>query len=1055
MSIMEQVNFDEAKQSQLPAVEMLVKMGYKYISRKQSLELRNGRENHYILSQILRRSLMRINSYDYEGQNYDFSETDIDMVADELENIELDGVINTAQQVSAKIMPKLGGAARDVMVGGRKESRSLRFFDFDHIANNEFHVTVEYKIAANDNIRCDIVCFVNGIPLVVIENKKSSVGYQEAIKQLHRYQSYDYAPKLFVYAQLLLAMDSQNAVYGTAGTPAKFYTAWREKGLDDQELNQKIKKIIAKPIEDQVFEQILTDLNGYTAPIDQKLDRSVKNQDIAIYGMLRPERLMDIVKNFVFYDGIHKKVARYQQYFAIKKINDTIKTYEKGCRKGGVVWHTQGSGKSLTMVMLARHLIEDEEIKNPRILIVTDRIDLDKQIKSTFVNAGLKKDIVRIKTSQHLINEIKAKNPAVLTTLVQKFEAASKKNTDFVDEDQNIFILIDEVHRTQSGEANFQMLKCLPNACVIGFTGTPLLRKDKTRKQFGDFIDKYTIDDALDDGIILPLIYEGRYSDLYQDDYQLDHNFEQVRDSASPKAINKAKEKINKDVLASNSSMIKMIGEDIEKDFVKSFKGKGLKGQIVAPRRSAALQMQKLFEHNGKIKTALVISDQSGEISDEDIKEKEIADYLKKVKNNYSSLRRYEEIIIDDFINNPDGVELLIVVDKLLTGFDAPCNTVLYLAKEIKDHNLLQAVARVNRLYENSSYPKTAGYIIDYSKNAENIDRAMELFGNFDPNDIKRALIDVDDKIQELGQSFSEVEDIFKGLKDDNQMIEHLRDEAERKKFVSKYNKFLSIYNESVILRELKEKISADKLKLYKNSAKKFAEIKKTAALQYDGYIDLKQYQRDLENIVDKYVNAKEVEVLTDRFEITNSQLLKQAIEDIDSDKTKAEAIAAQTKRVISEYKHDDEVLYKKFSDQIAAIIESMHEEKMADAEALAKLRQVAKEAEERKDSDLPDEISKVNGADVIYRNLRQSLPITPEELYQKVVLEIVEIINQSVAVDWWSNYELRRQIQSNIDDYLYDVVKIEYQKDLDNDQIASLAQEIVDLAKNNHNFYG
>lgn len=1054
MSI-EQVDFDEVRQSQLPAAWLLMQLGYKYISREQALALRGGDDSRYLLTDVLKRSLMRINSYDYEGQERKFSESDIDMVADELENYELNGVIDTSREISAKIMPKLGGSSIEVSVGGRRESRSIRYFDFDNLDNNEFHVTVEYKLSARGNIRCDVVGFVNGIPLILIENKKSSEGYRKAIYQLRRYQENDFAPKLFIYTQLLLAMDGENAVYGTTGTPEKFFVAWREKDQRREETEAAIRQVFRATVDDGSARELLADLNSSGRIEQPESGRVVRNQDLAIYGLLRKERVLDFVKNFVFYDGVYKKAARYQQYFAVNKMLRQVEEVKNGRRQGGIIWHTQGSGKSLTMVMFVRALIEDENIKNPRVLIVTDRIDLDKQIKKTFSNAGLKKEVERMNSGRDLLEHLKNKSPSVLTTLVHKFESAGDKRGGFYDDDPNIFVLIDEVHRSQGGEANMEMLTCLPNACVIGFTGTPLLKKDKSRKQFGEFIDQYTIDDALNDGIVLPLIYEGRYVDLYQDEEQVDRWADRAGERMESKAIYQARQKVTRKTLATNPSRIEEICADIKSHFRKHFQHSGLKAQVVAPSKYAALLMQQYFEQRGEINTALVISDENGEISQEDLKRQEVVAYLQKIKTTYFSLKSYEERIIEDFVNNPEGVEVVIVVDKLLTGFDAPCNTVLYLAKELRDHNLLQAIARVNRLHENPSAPKTAGYIIDYSENAANISTAMDLFSRFDPDDVKRTLVSIDDKIHELGQSYGEVCDMFRDMADDHTMIESLRDEPGRKKFVEKYNRFRTVYGECVTLRDFVDKIDSGKLQLYKIGFKKFAEIKKTAALQFGDEIDLVQYQRDLEKIMDKYVSAKQAEVLTDQIDITNRDLLKQAIEEMGSAASKAEAIAAQTNRVISQYKKEDEALYAKFSKQLSDIIEAMKAGKLADIEALKQLRIVAGEAEKRQDNNLPEVIAEKRGADVLYRNAQQILGVDDEMLYQQIIVDMTEVAHQAATVDWWRSYESRRQMRERIDDYIYDEIKLRRGFDLNNEQIKEMAEQIATIIENNHGLYG
>jgi len=1057
---MDNVNFDEAKQSQLPAVELLINLGWSYLSSRESLRLRGDNDSRVLLGEVLQRSLMRINSYEHAGQTYKFEEPVIAKKVDELENTRVEGTINTSRNITDIIMPKLGGSTIEVFHDGQSESKSIRYFDFDNPANNEYHVTVEYKVTGREAIRCDIVCFVNGIPLVHIENKKSSVGYKKAVAQFLRYQQPDQVPKLFIFEQLLMAMDGENAMYGTTGTPEKFYAAWREKDTPQPQIHDAINKLIAKPIDTNVYTQLLRDLNGATHGVEQPLARGIMPQDEAVYGMLRHERLLDIVKNFVFYDGAVKKVARYQQYFAIKRMLERIhqtETTEYGTRhKGGIVWHTQGSGKSLTMVLFVRSLIEQANITNSRILIVTDRVDLDKQIKKTFKSAGLKKKVKQMTSGTELLQHIKDRDTSVLTTLIHKFESAGRKRADFIDTDDNIYVLIDEAHRSQGGDANMEMLRVIPNACVIAFTGTPLLKKDTSRTKFGDFIDRYTIDDALADGIILPLIYEGRYVALDQNATQIDRLTDRVSEDLSNKDKYRLQRQLERKTVAETPSRIEEICADIEKHFTERFQHTGLKGQVVAPSKHAALLMQHYFERRGKVQTTLILSDENGEVGEEEFKKKDVADYLKDIKSKYAGLKTYEDMMIEDFKNNPDGAELLIVVDKLLTGFDAPRNTVLYLARELKDHNLLQAIARVNRLYENPAYPKTSGFIIDYSENAANIQGAMQLFGNFDPSDVQSALIDVDDKIDELSQRYGALLDLFSGVGSDaHSYIEHLHEESTRRLFKDKYNELLHVYEECMSLRSFAEKVSGDELARYRKDMKKFAEIKKNAELQYGDQVDLKQYEREIGRILDQYVTAEQAQIMTDQIEVTDRAKLDEAIEQLGDPKSKAEAIAAQTTRRITERRKADEALYARFSERIAEILDAMREKKLADIEALRQLRELESEIDAKHDNSLPQVIGEKRGADVLYRNMRKQLPLNNEEDYRQVVLEITEVLQSYARVDWWRNYETKRQMRSHLDDYLYDEVRQKRSINLTYDQINEAIERVMTIAENNHSSYG
>lgn len=1057
---MDTVNFDEAKQSQLPAVELLINLGWEYIPCREALHLRGGDDGKVLLGEVLRRSLMRINSYEHAGQVHQFEESAIAKKVDKLENTRVEGVIDTSRNITDIIMPKLGGSSIEVFHNGHHESKSIRYFDFDNPANNEYHVTVEYKVVGRESIRCDIVCFVNGIPLVHIENKKSSVGYKKAIAQLLRYQQPDQAPKLFIFEQLLMAMDGEHAAYGTTGTPEKFYASWREKDTPEPQINNAIAEIITKPINRQTYVSLLRDLNGATHDVEQLRTRSIMPQDKAIYGMLRHDRVLDIVRNFVFYDGTLKKVARYQQYFAIKRMLDRIHQTEPtkhGTRhKGGIVWHTQGSGKSLTMVLFVRSLIEQADITNSRILIVTDRVDLDKQIKKTFKDAGLKKDVKQMTSGTDLLQHIKDRDTSVLTTLIHKFDSAGRKRTDFIDTDDNIYVLIDEAHRSQGGDANAEMLRVIPNACIVAFTGTPLLKKDTSRAKFGDFIDRYTIDDALDDGIILPLIYEGRYVAMDQNAAQIDRLTDRVSEDLSAKNKYKLQRQLEQKILAENPSRIEEICVDIEKHYTERFQHTGLKGQVVAPSKHAALLMQHYFERRGKIRTALILSDENGEINEEERKKKDVADYLKDIKSKYAGLKTYEATMIEDFKNNPEGVELLIVVDKLLTGFDAPRNTVLYLAKRLQDHNLLQAIARVNRLYENPTYPKTSGFIIDYSENAANIQSAMQLFGNFNPDDVQSALIDVDDKIHELSQKYSVLLDLFKGVKDDSHTyIEHLRKEPTRRLFKEKYNELLRVYEECLALRSFTEKVNSDDLMRYRSDMKKFAELKKNAEILYGDHVDLKQYEREIGRILDQHIIADQARIMTDQIEVTDRAKLDEAIEQLGDPKSKAEAIAAQTIRRITERRRADEALYARFSERIAEILHAMHEKKMADIEALRLLRELEAEVDAKHDNSLPRIIGEKRGADVLYRNLRGQLLVNDEGLYRQIVLEITDVLQSYARVDWWRSYETKRQMRSHLDDYLYDDIRQTHGVTLSYAQIDNIIEHVMTIAENNHSLYG
>lgn len=1056
-----EANFDEARQTQIAAVELLINMGYTYLPCSEVQRLRGGDGGKFILRDIAFEALGRINAFEHKGRRYKFNDKNVYDAIDELENVQLEGLQDTAKKVYHMIMTNGGKTIRE-MVEGRISSHNFRFVDYAEPNNNVFHVTVEFPVnGRQENIRPDIVCFVNGIPFAIIENKKSGTDVKEALDQMNRNQRPERAPKLFVYPQLLIGSNMEQCLYGTTGTPNKFYASWKEKDIDPKKLDDEIQALIQRPVEQETYAQLCSDLNGATINHVQLTQRLTTEQDRGLYGLLRPQRLLSLSRHFILFDAGMKKVARYPQFFALYRMLKRVEQLMPGSngdkREGGIVWHTQGSGKSLTMVLFVKALIESAHIENPRIVVVTDRIDLDRQISETFRNCNLKKDVVQASTGKHLLQLIKDKNPAVITSLVHKFESAGKTRADFTDEDKNIFVLIDEAHRTQGGMANAEMRRTIPNACFIAFTGTPLLKNEKSNNQFGSFIDKYTIDDALTDGVILPLIYEGRFSEMTQNKEKVDRHTERITEGLNKADVRELQKYINSKVLKSNPHRIGEIAYDIEEHFYSQFQGTGLKAQLVAPSKFSAILFHKIFAASGRINSAVVISETQVKDEETDDHKREVTDFLTTIAANYAGLESYEKEVIESFKENPDGVEMLIVVDKLLTGFDAPRNTVLYLTKDLRDHNLLQAIARVNRLFDNTKRPKTSGYIIDYSQNAQNIKTAMDLFGSYDKEDVRRALIDTAQKIGELEESYDALETLFKGVqnkKDSESYIQHLADEQKRDQFYKEFRAFVKNLDECLSLHDFAQKFQG--LDMYKRELKRYAELRKSAQLQYADRKDLSEYKTQLVKILDEYVDAEKVEMLTGQININDKAAFDKALEDLGSSKSKAEAIAAQMQRTITEKAHTDPEFYNRFSDKIQKILAEMRTGKLADIEALKRMREMRDQLVEKKDDTLPSDIAAVPGADIFYRNLRvhfENIGIS-EDAFNEITLGILGILKKEAIIDWQRQIDTQRIMKSKIDDYLYDEVLKKRGVALDTDAIRDILDRALALALENPEYF-
>ena len=1047
-------DFDEASSSQIPALLELVNLGYTYLSRVEVAKLRDG-SSQYILRKIAFAALRKINEPHISDKSINDelfkAEQQIDMGA---------GVFKASEEIYSLL---LAGCGVSELIDGRRTSPQMKFIDWRNPANNTFHVCAEFELSEGADRRPDIVVFVNGIPFAVIENKKSSVKVAEAVAQMVRNQGRTEIPKFFIFPQLLIATNGRELKYGTMLTPSRFYSHWKEKDTNPAAFDTEVSTIINKPVKPETVEQIAQDL--IRADYRQN-ERTVTEQDRGIYSLLRPERMLDLVRNFILYDKGIKKVARYQQYFAIRKTMDRLKTFDEyGRRRGGLIWHTQGSGKSLTMVMLVKCLIDDPEIILPRVLVVTDRRDLDRQIADTFAACNIKKDVKKTTSSGELLQLIREKDQRVITALIHKFEAG-RAARDFVDNDPNVFVLIDEAHRSQAGQANTELNLVLPKACQIGFTGTPLMKKEKSSAaKFGGIIDAYTISEAEADGVVLPLIYQPRYVELSVQQKLLDQFYDTITKDLSEEQKKDLQQKFNSSqIIEETSQRIETIALDILGHYTR-FADTGLKAQVVAPSKYAAVMFQKAFSMQDQVQTDVIISESADKEEDDQLAEhkREVVKFLADEKHRYgSSLLKREKDLIDDFRDNPDGVRMLIVVDKLLTGFDAPRNTFLYLAKQLKDHNLLQAIARVNRLFDGDEgkEAKVNGFVIDYSKNAKNLRDAMELFSNYDPEDIERALLNTDEKIAGLERIYQELHGIFNSVRNKQDTEEYIRilegDIETREHFYELVDEFTRQFSTCQMLYDFTQKFDEEKLRRFALDLKRFIELKKIQKIKNAETVDFSKYEDQIRRILDKYVSADYVTELAEPICVSESAEFNAYIDKAErglSDKSKAEAIAAQTERTIKENYSKDPEFYRHFSEKISRLIAELRSAKEEDVKALlGEVRQVQGQVVDYEDSDIPAPLKERKVLHPYFRNLKKRLaehPLTGEQLCS-VVETIYQLIDKHKIVDWDSDIEVERRVRMEIEDYLFDTVKNKYGAPLTFDEIDAILTLVWDLAVQN-----
>ncbi|MGB0743595.1 MAG: type I restriction endonuclease subunit R [Opitutales bacterium] len=1021
-------DYDEASVSQIPALLQLHNLGYTYLTRAEAAKARESK-GQYILGEIAFQALRAINPPEISDKSIRDALFETEQVPDLS-----DGIIRASEQIYSLL---ISGKAVPELIDGRRVSPQMRFINWKEPEKNRYHVCAEYELHEGSYRRPDIVCFVNGIPFAVIECKRESVPVAEAVQQMLRNQKKGETPKFFLFPQLLLATNVRELKYGTMLTPAKFYTHWKERTAEGLDFDQMVSGLINRNVDAKVVQAIAADLirGDY-----EQAERAVTEQDRGIHALLEPTRLLDLVRNFVLYDAGEKKVARYQQYFAIRKTMAKLKTFdEEGRRQGGLIWHTQGSGKSLTMVMLVKCLIDDPQVKLPRVLVVTDRRDLDKQISDTFAACNIKKDVVKTSRAKDLLQLLREKDQRVITALIHKFDAA-REQRDFVDDDPNIFVLIDEAHRTQGGAANAELNLVLPRACQIAFTGTPLMSGEKKSAQkFGGIIDAYTISEAEADGVVLPLIYQPRHAELSVSDNLLDRFYDQITEELTEAQKKDLQKKFDSSqIVEETSQRIESVALDIVQHY-RQYRDTGLKAQVVAPSKYAAVRFKEAFDLLGGVETEVIISDSNDKADEDKLPERKkvVAKFLEDEKHEHgTSLDQRERKLIRDFKQNPEGVRILIVVDKLLTGFDAPRNTFLYLAKQLKDHNLLQAIARVNRLFDGDEgrEAKVNGFVIDYSRNAKNLKQAMQLFANYDAEDVERALLDTDDKISELEDVYQSLHEVFKAVKnkrDTEAYIQVLEGSAERREhFYELVNQFIRQFAACNMLHDFPSKFGADKLHRYQRDLKRFVELKKIQKTLNAETVDFSQYEDQIRRILDKYVSADYVREMADPVCVSESAAFNAYLDRSEqglNDKSKAEAIAAQTSRTIKENYHKDPEFYRHFSEKIGKLIADLRSAKEEDAKALLqKVREMQKQVDDYEDGDIPKPLKASKRYHPYLRGIRSELPdaALDEVALCNVVQELVAVVERHKIVDWYKNVEVRRQVSLDLEDYLFDEVK-------------------------------
>lgn len=818
---------------------------------------------------------------------------------------------------------------------------TVQLIDWRNPENNIFAVAEEVTIKEKKRVRPDVVIYVNGIAMAVLELKSSTKGVEEGIRQNLRNQEDEFVPKFFAAIQLVLAgNDTEGLRYGTIKTPDQYYLKWKEES------------------------ELTFDYN-----IDKHL-----------YQLFNKERFIELMRDFIIFDKGVKKLSRPNQYFGIKAAQERIQK-----REGGILWHTQGSGKSLTMAWLAKWIRSN--IDDSRVVIITDREELDEQIEKLFL--GVEENIYRTKSGHDLIDSLQDKQKMLVASLVHKFGSKQKNSNDdeYLKELQsqlssnfhapgNIFVFVDECHRTQSGKLNKAMQAILPDALFIGFTGTPLLKKDKEKsiEIFGPYIgEPYRFDEAVEDGVVLDLLYEARDVEQFiVDQERIDEWFDSKTKNLTDIAKIELKKKwgtIQK-VLGSKSRLNKIVN-DIIHDFdlkPRLSSGEG-NAMLVCSSVYQACKYYELFQQAGFKKCAIITSYEPGKTDDRNeytggdgLTEELHKNAIYKQMLSDKTTEDFEIDVKEQFIKEPANMKLLIVVDKLLTGFDAPSATYLYIDKSMQDHGLFQAICRVNRVADES---KTYGYIIDYKDLFKSLQRSINdytsgAFDEFDADDVDGLLKDrfaesrerLDTALEKVRAYCENVHPqtepaFIKYFCGDTENPQDIKDREEiRLKLYKAVASLIRAYSE--VANELDRLgYSDEEAQKITKEVKFYSDLRDTIKRASGDAIDLKSYEAGMRQLMDMYIDSRSSKKISNFENESLVDLIVNVSEPQEEYNSKSKESVAETiennvRKVINEERQTNPKYYDRMSALLDQLIQDRKKEVIDYAEYLDKVKKLA-----------------------------------------------------------------------------------------------------------------
>ena len=1067
----------EYEETEKPLLDQLQAMGWEWIEGDKSDPQKTGRTSfgQVLLEERLRAAIRRIN-IDINGEPW-LDDDRIGQAVSTIERLPSRSVMEANQEVYRLLHEGTQDEPYAEKTGHSGEA-TVRYIDFENVENNDFLAINQFKVerpGLTTALYPDVVLFVNGIPMVVVECKASNAGshpVEAAREQLWRYEGRkeDNAgiPKLFFYNQLMVATSFEEAQAGAIGAPKRFFQAWKE---------------VWPKTDEEVLDEV-------SAP-------ALVPQHRLVAGMLRPANFVDLVRNFILFDDggeqTSKIVARYQQFRAVQRTigrlqNGQVADHGDGLdRRGGIVWHTQGSGKSFTMVFLVKKMRKLPVLRRFKVVIVTDRKALQKQLSKT---AKLTGQPVRVARG---ISDLKAllrkKGEGLVFAMIQKYQERGEPGDDeafpCLNDAGEILVMVDEAHRSQSQKLHANLLRALPNCARIGFTGTPILDADKKRTHeiFGPYIDTYTIDQSVADGATLQIYYEGRYVEWdTRSEETLDMHFDAAFSNLSATERDEIRKRyVTRQMVAGAEKLIRAKARDMLWHYIEVVLPNGFKAQVVAKGRDAAVRYQKFLEQaRGEILEELELADPSlARLEGDEIKtlpeetqrlaralrHRELIEGLefaavisagkggaegdtdpdswKKWTRSsavVNHVARFKKPLIDDDPNQCDGLAFLCIDSMLLTGFDAPIEQVMYIDRSLRQHNLLQAIARTNRIYEGKSH----GLIVDYRGLAEELNEALDVYSN---DDIEGAWVSVDDELPRLADRHHRVVSLFRseGLElDDTEDCVYLLDDVElRAEFLVRYKEFL--HSLDVVMPRPQ---ALD----YERDATKLSRINSKAAIRYrdEEQLNLSGAPKKVRELLDEYVRAQGIDPRVEPVSIMDADFERHVEREV-SPRAKASEMEHAMRHHIDVHFDEDPVRYQGVSERLEEIRAELEGdwERMLEKLRELKVRQLEGEPDDPDGTGLDGRRElpfyrklkeQMEAGEAFQDRSREYIEVLAEETRSLVVL----ITDEIDRVDFWDSAHYQEQLRKKI---MRKLARSQFGIDGD---LEKLGDDLVTMAKRN-----